>query len=82
MVGKSNKLTILFTNYWAHMKLLTELIYEVRSKVAGCDRHKSKSKGWVTLIMSQSEKHVAINFLLMNCNTLCNNILGETRLYL
>lgn len=69
-----------FANYWAHIKLPNELLYDVTKEIAGFDGHISKPKGRVTLIVSVMGKHISLEFLLMNYNTPYNGILGQDRI--
>lgn len=51
------------------MKLIEELIHKVTGEVTRFDDHKLSLKGWITLVVSLMDKHMLVDFLLMNYNT-------------
>lgn len=68
---------MLFNNYWERKNLAPKLILEEFTEVAGFDGHKSRPRGRATLIVSVMGKHQDVYFLLMNCRSPYNGILGR-----
>lgn len=63
---------VLFTNSLPRIKLSNKLIHDDIEEVTGFYDHKSSPRGRITLIVLLIGKHVVVDFLLMNYNSLYN----------